>query len=415
MSCSDSISSTFDLIKSIQSDIIEGYNLLFDISANVKKEREIHLLQLPYHINVIDELHINENAHSRILAKLLQFKNTSGQYEILASFIDYIKKEKKSFSEFERIKIESPVITQEKERIDLWVRDYASKYAIIFENKIYDAADQEAQLYRYIEKTRNCGFFDPNIFILYLTKFGDKPSDQTWGGEKEKYQSRFLALSFRDDILVWLENDVIPNIRQKDSYLSSAVSQYVDYLEGLFSLRKINKSLNMNVQKIISDKLGLASITNTRERYERVKETLDDLNTLQNSLIDIKEQLFQELIQDYTKKWKSEFILPSSKFQIYEYEGWDEKILFGLRFICDDKPTHVEIGLENNSRLFCQVQRDISLRNEVLNNETLSIYSLTKSFLRQANDQNIFQYYEQSFNDVYNTFCELVRAIDKMI
>ena len=32
-------------------------------------------LKKPYHLNVIDELHINENAHSRILFKLLIYKN----------------------------------------------------------------------------------------------------------------------------------------------------------------------------------------------------------------------------------------------------------------------------------------------------------------------------------------------------
>ena len=55
MNCSDSITSSIELIQSIQSDIIEAYNLLFDISENVKREREIHLLQLPYHINVVTE------------------------------------------------------------------------------------------------------------------------------------------------------------------------------------------------------------------------------------------------------------------------------------------------------------------------------------------------------------------------
>ena len=39
--------------------------------------------RLPYHLNVIDELHINENAHSRILCKLLQYQSENGKYEFL--------------------------------------------------------------------------------------------------------------------------------------------------------------------------------------------------------------------------------------------------------------------------------------------------------------------------------------------
>lgn len=405
----DSIISSLDLIFSIQSDIIEAYNTLLDISKEVKDERELYLSQLPYHINIIDELHINENAHSRILVKLLQFKNSDGRYEILESFIDFIKRRSTSL-EFDKITIKSPVITQEKERIDLWVRDYVTKFAIIFENKIYDAGDQEAQLYRYIEKTRRYKFKDKNIFILYLTKYGDEPSDQTWGSEKAQFQNRYLALSFRDDILAWLKNKVFPNIRKEDSYLSGAVSQYVDYLEGLFNLREINKSLNMNIQKIISEKLGLNSITNLRERYETIQDKLDDINTLQNSLIGIKEQLYQEIIQS----WKSEYVLPSSKFQLFEYKDWDEEILFGVKFICDDKPTHVVIG-RVGKKFFCQVERDISIRNEVLNKETLSIYTLATSYLKEKSDKYIYQFYGDNIFEVYNIFCELVKAIDKMI
>ena len=352
-------------MQSIQSDIIETYNLLFDISKNVKKEREIQLLQLPYHINVIDELHINENAHSRILTKLLQFKNTNGQYEILTSFIDYIKKEKKSSPEFERIKIDSPVITQEKERIDLWVRDYASKYAIIFENKIYDAADQEAQLYRYIEKTRICGFLDPNIFILYLTKFGDKePSDQTWGGEKENYQSRYLVLSFRDDVLVWLKNIVIPNIRQKDVYLLNAVSQYVDYLEGLFSLRKINKSLNMDLQKIISERLGLYSCGN-KEALNKIEETIKDFQEVLNQLESMQREkridywreqmnLVAPLVSEVEKtlglKSEYDFINENeTRFYIsFKKNEWELSIVFE-RY--DNDTTFIYIGLPGEGRV----------------------------------------------------------------
>ena len=40
---------------------------------------------LPFHINVIDELHANENAHTRILTHLLKYKE-DGKHVILSSF-----------------------------------------------------------------------------------------------------------------------------------------------------------------------------------------------------------------------------------------------------------------------------------------------------------------------------------------
>ena len=56
-----------DLIK-----LINGFN---------KRYKELES-RLPYHINVIDELHINENAHSRILCKLLLYQTANGKFEM---------------------------------------------------------------------------------------------------------------------------------------------------------------------------------------------------------------------------------------------------------------------------------------------------------------------------------------------
>ena len=111
--------------------------------------------KLPYNINVIDELHANENAHSRILCKLLQYQDIEGRYRILESLLHYISSNKQEFS---RISFDKPEITQEKERIDLWIRDQNTKFAIIFENKVQGAIDQDQQLGRYIDVTKRYGF-----------------------------------------------------------------------------------------------------------------------------------------------------------------------------------------------------------------------------------------------------------------
>ena len=42
---------------------------------------------LPFHFNVIDELHANENAHSRILQKILLYKRQN-KYPFLLSFLE---------------------------------------------------------------------------------------------------------------------------------------------------------------------------------------------------------------------------------------------------------------------------------------------------------------------------------------
>ncbi|MBO7186191.1 MAG: PD-(D/E)XK nuclease family protein, partial [Alistipes sp.] len=144
-------------------------SFVMELAADVKRciEQNRHLL--PYHLNLIDELHINENGHSRILCKLLQYKSQSGEYVVLQSLLVYIAEQN---NEYRSIAIQRPLITQEQCRIDLWVRDKAGGYAIIFENKIYNATDQEAQLSRYIECTKANGFTDEQIFVVYLSQQG---------------------------------------------------------------------------------------------------------------------------------------------------------------------------------------------------------------------------------------------------
>jgi len=418
LSTSICLSSSVELLKAFQSEMQLAYKRIFDIAQKAKKEHDRLQDQLPYQINVIDELHINENAHSRILSKLLQFRDQEGRYSILESLIEFIKG-RNSSKEFHNIAIKSPCVTQEKGRIDLWVRDYSTKIALIFENKIYGADDRNKQLFRYIEKTRNDRkhrFEDSEIFVFYLTKFGGDPNDQTWGPEKYNFRNRYMALSFRYDIIHWLKSIVLPGIPQKDDYLRSAILQYVDFLEGIFDIREINKSFNMDLQKYISDQLGLSTISDLDERYQKIEESIEDLDELKNALAKMRDQVFKDRAMHYAKKWKSCFKVPSKKFRVYDYDNdeWEkEHILFGVEFECDKKTTHLVIGADGN--LFCQVLRDISLRSRTLSRRTLSIFSTVNRYLDEVSGIYIYRYCGRDFDEVYTIFCKLVKAIDKEI
>lgn len=412
---SESFSCSVELLHAFQSEMYQMFHALLETSRNVKKEHKRLRSMLPYHINVIDELHINENAHSRILTKLLQFRDTEGRYVILDSLVEYIRS---NTGKFENLCFISPSVTQEKGRIDLWIRDSKSKNALILENKIYNAPEQREQLYRYIERTRQCGYKDSNIYIVYLTPEGYDPSKQTWRDEDtyNSFKSRYIALSYRNDILYWLKSYVLPHLNPVDKYLLSAITQYVDYLEGLFDVRQIEISINMSLQKFISDRLGLSTITDPDERYKSIDEAIIDINRLLNSLNQMREQAFQAQIKHYSDKWKSEYKRPSSKFQICDdYSDYvDETYLFGVKFLCDDKPTHVVIGA--NANLFCQIMRDNSSRSKKLTPKTFRIYSLAKDLLpKEEDDIYIYEFFERDFDAVYERFCKVVKAINKEI
>ena len=230
--------------------------LALELAEGVAKVIEENKHLVPYHLNLIDELHINENGHSRILYKLLEYRNPDGDYIFLKSLLKYIAR---NCEAFEKICVTNPEITQELCRIDLWVRD--KDYAIIFENKVYNATDQEAQIARYIECTQGNGYPLDKIFVIYMPQKDDKdPVDDSWGEYKEAFASRYVKFSFRNGVLPWLKSDVLSSIPDKDKLLKSAIEQYVDYLEGLFKQRESDKILNTMLENYITEQLGFTGL-----------------------------------------------------------------------------------------------------------------------------------------------------------
>ena len=329
----------------LQRDLAFSNNLLSAFERiNLKK---------PYHLNVIDELHINENAHSRILFKLLSYKNENGYYEILQSFIAHVKnkyhKDEEKINNLNLISINNPDITQEEQRIDLWIKEEGI-YALIFENKVCGANDQDAQLYRYIEKTRQCGFKNNSIFIFYLppTKDGE-PSEQTWGNEKENFKNRYFKIPFKEDILPWLEHDVMQNIRHKDFILLTALTQYIDFLKGYFELRNKKQEDKMKEQEIMDNILGIKNQSNKEKvkslnsRIEELQMTINHLSEYRNNITEI---INEEIVANLKKDINHDF--PDISYCDVDYGG--------VSFYLDDKSYKLYIGYDG--RWFCQLELD---------------------------------------------------------
>ena len=145
-------------IDSTKKKILSSKSLIDKFSILYSKEFN----KLPYRLNLLDDLTTNENAHSKFLIRLLQYKPA------LPHFLNYLMESYSSF-EFDIELINEPILTWEKMRIDGLIKE-SRKYAIIIENKIHNAEEQEHQIGRYIEKCKSIGFRVNQIFILYLTK-----------------------------------------------------------------------------------------------------------------------------------------------------------------------------------------------------------------------------------------------------
>ena len=194
------------------------------------KDYESFYDTLPYHLNIIEELHANENAHSRILARLFQYRDSDNRNVIFNRFIEYLIENNRDNKYLARIKTDNPIITCEEERIDIWIKE-KNKYAIIIENKVYDAGDQNAQLCRYIDKTLNLNYEKEQIFVIYMPSSTRESSEQTWGNYKKEFEERYFVVSFNQDVIKWLKEMVYPNLTLKEVNLRSAIEQYIDYLE----------------------------------------------------------------------------------------------------------------------------------------------------------------------------------------
>ena len=219
----------------------------------------------PYHINLIDELHANENAHTRILVKLLQYQKNGSSF-VLDSFLRLIEqmmnseeeKKKLSFLVSKKERSAQPQIIYGENYIDALI--IYSDFAIIIENKIHWAVDQYKQIQRYVENVKQ-KIDAKNIFVLYLTaNENKKASEQSFTLEakealeykNEEDTGRFVQLTYMSHILPWLEDEVLPSCTIKEEWLISALRQYIDHLKGMFGLRDYDKVIWDKIWKNVS-------------------------------------------------------------------------------------------------------------------------------------------------------------------
>lgn len=276
--------------------------------SRFRSKREVEKAKLPYHINLVDLFRPNENAHSKILGALLRQHSSEG-YVILSSFYNLINTKNDGI----RLTASKPKITVEKERIDLRILD--KEYAVIIENKIHYAPDQPSQLGRYIKKIKGSGYPEENIYVIYLIRDENKrPQDDSWISDKnykDAFASRFQILSYRNDILPWL-NEIL-SLDCDNRAFKGAVEQYIDHLNGLFSFRNIDGNMNKELQEFLKRELQLGE--NPAANHVKITEKLADIDRLNNQLYALKEEMESKCWKTWVERLKSDY--PS--YRIIDY------------------------------------------------------------------------------------------------
>ena len=279
--------------------IADNMDLANALGSYYEKQKE----SLPFHINVIDQLHADENAHTRILTQLLKYRE-GGKYTILRSFLKLVPK-----FDVESFNIDKSHVFFNRENIDGLI-EKEREYAVIIENKIHWAVDQDKQIERYVDTEIHHGIPQNNIWVIYLTRDGQKKVEKYSLTKKteeilstnEDGSSRFVELDYRNHILPWLKETILPNCRMKEEWLASAVKQYVDHLEGMFGIRDSQKKLIISMENKIANSIGCTDTMSIGEKYVKMTAFSNTLNDMQSIVGNCMDSLINPVVSRFEEE-----------------------------------------------------------------------------------------------------------------
>jgi hypothetical protein len=190
----------------------------------------------PVGINFFQQVYPSETQHSMILGELL---SPNGQHNRGYTFLELFFKNVIKDIPFNNK--DTWIVTVEKERYDIRIRNLDNSTIIILENKSNQAGDQPNQLYRYwyhgIYGIQNKIKANKTKYgkILYISpRYGKEPDDQTQLPPKELLDLNLVipnnvisTIYFQKGIDKWLEECL--NVVVKDSDIFYYLKQYKDF------------------------------------------------------------------------------------------------------------------------------------------------------------------------------------------
>ena len=213
--------------------LLDEISHLVDVDKKLKEEKRVRgeMFNIFSVLGVtVDEVRL----HSTFLATLLNPKADHGQgSNFLKAFAERFGFPLDSTSAQIKVEVEKDIGRVNDDRggrIDILVSD--GPRCIIIENKIY-AGDQPKQLTRYWNYAKE-NFGSGNYRLVYLTLDGHEPSDDSTEGMPDKSENEpaeYICLSYKDDILHWLEKCVALSVRQP--LIRETLNQYIGVVRRL--------------------------------------------------------------------------------------------------------------------------------------------------------------------------------------
>jgi len=255
--------------------------LLTQISNINKKYEEIYKFS-GERFNIFNLLNLSgdELSHSKIIATLLNQKGMHGKdNKFLELFLKCIGIKEFSINN---------VITETEKFIGYISDDHASggkidisltndkKEQIFIENKIY-ANDQWNQLLRYNK-------YNPNACLLYLTLFGNEPSENSIGKDMG---INYTIVSYKDHILKWLELCKMESI--DNPILRETLTQYIVLIKQLTGQTRSKKMQKEILDIVLKDVDNISAAFIISQNFNEIK-----LQILKNKFVPLMSNLGQK-------------------------------------------------------------------------------------------------------------------------
>lgn len=319
---------------------LRRYMFLLSISDGLTYIRNHSENKVPYTLNILERYNSDEPTTSWALSEILKYKE-NGTYILLKLFAEKFLVQ----LGFDSNWIQNPMITAEKDRIDICVKD--SKYAIIFENKIKGANYQPNQIARYIHKLNNQfgrHYTKDNIFIVLMpTRYKDdyiqSMADSIWrlpaDYNKPKYEQQCVTehnfcwcddnmadwksdwdktfcntciQTFRRDyehhsivlqheLSEWLANDCIKILPAKEAILKSFLFQFADFLNLQYGTRD-NQKLKSEMEKYLREKLFDPQKANI-DNWNEINDKLKEIRKLEEEVGLLLDSISRDVIDDW--------------------------------------------------------------------------------------------------------------------
>ena len=312
--------------------------------------------KLDDNINFLSFLSINENKHTEFLARILVYKISKIQI-FLKSFLSCIFPDLKINDDWE--------IYTQNNYIDCLIK--GKKYAIIIENKVCGAGDQNEQIQRYVKSLQDDGYAFENIFVIYLTLFGGSPDKISLPDDdnenkndikitKQSLGKRYAEINYKNEIMNWLENDVLPQCPYREQSLIHSLSLYINYLQTMIGLNMRQQTIAQKLLKILKEKYGL-------EEYEKIRSIANECedSKIQEILNIVLRQIEKENIYcndsnvayhlkwllknnptpEYKLLWQKEDYKPFNSIGYFTYGGVKH-----IQLAADIKDKHFRIHLK---------------------------------------------------------------------